>query len=325
MKGITIESPHPDCFNLAAIDIGSNAARLLIKNVVREEDGSLHFQKIQFVRFPLRLGIDVFRNGKVSKERKSQFIRMAKAFRQLMIIYDIAAYRACATSALRDAKNGEKIMKEISKNVGIDIEIISGEEEAKIIYDNHIERLLALSAGEKDGKGKNTSFLYVDVGGGSTEISFISDGELKASSSFNVGTLRLLSGAVSEEMIESMCAEIRSLTEGFGSCTIIGSGGNINKLYRLVPKKSKLKERITLSQLEKLYSVLSTLSVEQRIRQFDLRPDRADVIVPAALIFLSIAKAVGATDIAVPTIGLSDGIINELAAQMTWDSDVDKK
>lgn len=321
MKEITIKTPHPECFNLAAIDIGSNAARLLIKNVVREEDGSLHFQKIQFVRFPLRLGVDVFRNGKVSKERKIQFIRMAKAFRQLMMIYDIAAYRACATSALRDAKNGEKIMKEISKNVGIDIEIISGDEEAKIIYDNHIERLLALSAGEK---GENTSFLYVDVGGGSTEISFISGGELKASRSFNVGTLRLLSGAVSEEMIDAMCTEIHSLAEGAGTCTIIGSGGNINKLYRLVPKKSKLKERITLSQLEKLYSALSALTVEQRIRQFDLRPDRADVIVPAALIFLSIAKAVGATDIAVPTIGLSDGIINELAAKITSESDSEK-
>ena len=310
MKKITTDNIHPDSFNVAAIDIGSNAARLLIKNVTRDEDGSLHFQKIQFVRYPLRLGVDVFRDGEVSKERSGQLVRMIKAFRQLMIIYDIAAYRACATSALRDAKNGKKILKDIRMKTGIDIEVISGDEEADIIYNNHIEKYLALSA--HDGEEKQC-FLYVDVGGGSTEVSFIAEGELKASHSFNIGTLRLLSGTVPDGYIETMCSEIRSLTDSSGHCTIIGSGGNINKLYRLVPKKSKLKDRITLSQLEKLYSAISAMTLEQRIRQLDLRPDRADVIVPAALIFINIAKAVGATDIAVPTIGLSDGIINELA------------
>lgn len=310
MKKIITDNIHPDCFNVAAIDIGSNAARLLIKNVMREEDGTLHFQKIQFVRYPLRLGVDVFQNGMVSKDRAEQLMRMIKAFRQLMIIYDIAAYRACATSALRDAKNGKKILKEIKKDVGIEIEIISGDEEADIIYNNHIEKILALSAKDNDN---NQCYLYVDVGGGSTEVSFIADGELKASHSFNVGTLRLLSGTVTEETVDEMCKEICSMIGTADHCTIIGSGGNINKLYRLVPKKSKSKERITLTQLEKLYTTLSAMTIDQRIRQFDLRPDRADVIVPAALIFISIAKAVGATDIAVPTIGLSDGIINELA------------
>ena len=310
MKKIITDNIHPDCFNVAAIDIGSNAARLLIKNVMREEDGTLHFQKIQFVRYPLRLGVDVFQNGMVSKDRAEQLMRMIKAFRQLMIIYDIAAYRACATSALRDAKNGKKILKEIKKDVGIEIEIISGDEEADIIYNNHIEKILALSAKDNDN---NQCYLYVDVGGGSTEVSFIANGELKASHSFNVGTLRLLSGTVTEETVDEMCKEICRMIGTADHCTIIGSGGNINKLYRLVPKKSKSKERITLTQLEKLYATLSAMTIDQRIRQFDLRPDRADVIVPAALIFISIAKAVGATDIAVPTIGLSDGIINELA------------
>ena len=319
MKKITTDEVNSDSFNIAAIDIGSNAARLLVKNVKCEEDGSVHFQKIQFVRFPLRLGVDVFGNGMVSEERKKKFVRLMKAYRQMMMIYDVAAYRACATSALRDAKNGKKILKEIKKETGMDIDIITGDEEADIIYDNHIERLLALSA---DTREEKRCYMYVDVGGGSTEVSFIDDGELKARHSYNIGTLRLLRGAVTEEAIDTACGEISAMrsenetADEKKRCVIIGSGGNINKLYRLVPKKSKLKDRITLQQLEKLYATLSEMSVEQRIRQLDLRPDRADVIVPAALIFIKIAKAVGATDIIVPTIGLSDGIINELAIKI---------
>lgn len=299
--------------NIAAIDIGSNAARLLIKSVVRQEDGTLYSQKQQFVRFPLRLGLDVFRSGKISEMREGQFKRMMKAFRQLMIIYDVASYRACATSALRDAENGKKIIKDIRKDVGISIEIISGEEEADIIYNNHIERLLAMSA---NGEGKDMSYLYVDVGGGSTEVSFIADGALKASHSFNVGTLRLLGGTVGDSDIDAMVREVKTFLQEGKGCTIIGSGGNINKLFRLVPKKQRLKERITVAQLEKLYKNLSSLTLEQRMREYDLRADRADVIVPAAHIFLCIADAVSATDIIVPTIGLSDGIINELAVKL---------
>lgn len=299
--------------NIAAIDIGSNAARLLIKSVVRQEDGTLYSQKQQFVRFPLRLGLDVFRSGKISEMREGQFKRMMKAFRQLMIIYDVASYRACATSALRDAENGKKIIKDIRKDVGISIEIISGEEEADIIYNNHIERLLAMSA---NGEGKDMSYLYVDVGGGSTEVSFIADGALKASHSFNVGTLRLLGGTVGDSDIDAMIREVKTFLQEGKGCTIIGSGGNINKLFRLVPKKQRLKERITVAQLEKLYKNLSSLTLEQRMREYDLRTDRADVIVPAAHIFLCIADAVSATDIIVPTIGLSDGIINELAVKL---------
>lgn len=304
---------NTNCCNIAAIDIGSNAARLLIKSVIRQEDGSLYFQKQQFVRFPLRLGLDVFRSGKISELREGQFKRMMKAFRQLMIIYDVASYRACATSALRDAANGKKIIKEIKKDVGISIEIISGEEEADIIYNNHIERLLAMSANDEE---KDMSYLYVDVGGGSTEVSFIADGELKASHSFNVGTLRLLGETVTDSDIEAMCQEVKSFLMEGKRCTIIGSGGNINKIFRLVPKKQRLKERITVAQLEKLYKNLSALTIEQRMREYDLRADRADVIVPAAHLFLCIADAVSATDIIVPTIGLSDGIINELAIKL---------
>lgn len=303
-----------DSFNLAAIDIGSNAARLLIKSVTKEEDGTLQFQKLQFVRFPLRLGLDVFSQGKISKEREMQFLRMIKAFRQLMIIYNVVDFRACATSALRDAKNGAKIIKRIKHLTGISIEIISGEEEARTIYDNHIEKLLVSSASAEEG-GK--SYLYVDVGGGSTEVSFITGGELKASKSFNIGTLRLLSGTVSLDSINAMSDEICAMLSGQTEVEIIGSGGNINKLYRLVPKKAKLKDRISLAQLAKLFGQLSSLSVEERIREFDLRPDRADVIVPAAQIFIAIAQAIGANAVLVPTIGLSDGIIGGLASKIT--------
>ena len=303
------ENNHVSC-NIAAIDIGSNAARLLIKSVTSQDDGTLLFQKLQFVRFPLRLGLDVFQNGKVSEEREEQFVRMIKAFRQLLIIYNVVTCRACATSALRDASNGPKILKHIKKVTGINIEIISGDEEAQIIYENHIERLLVMS---KSAQDEETNFLYVDVGGGSTEVSFISGGQLIASKSFNIGTLRLLSGTVSLDQINAMCDEICNLVNSDRKCVIIGSGGNINKLYRLVPKKTKLKDRITTAQLEKLYTQLSALSVEERIREYDLRPDRADVIVPAAKIFLSIARSIGVVDIIVPTIGLTDGIINDLA------------
>lgn len=298
-----------DSFNLAAIDIGSNAARLLIKSVTKQEDGTLQFQKLQFIRFPLRLGLDVFSQGKISKEREMQFVRMIKAFRQLMIIYNVVDFRACATSALRDAKNGQKIIKHIKHLTGIEIEIISGEEEARTIYDNHIEKLLVSSASAEAGA---KSYLYVDVGGGSTEVSFITGGELRYSKSCNIGTLRLLSGMVSLDSINEMCDQICSMITGQTEVEIIGSGGNINRLYRLVPKKAKLKDRITLPQLEKLFGQLSSLSVDERMREFDLRPDRADVIVPAAQIFIAVAHAIGANAILVPTIGLADGIISKL-------------
>ena len=310
-----IQQYSSDTFNLAAIDIGSNAARLLIKSVTKQDDGTLQFQKLQFVRFPLRLGLDVFTQGKISKEREIQFVRMIKAFRQLMIIYNVVDFRACATSALRDAKNGQKIIRRIKHLTSIPIEIISGEEEAQTIYDNHIEKLLLTSANAKEDEA--TTYLYVDVGGGSTEINSIRNGQLQQSHSFNIGTLRLLSGIVSLETVNEMCDQICAMLNGQSQVTMIGSGGNINKLFRLVPKKAKLKDRITLPQLERLYGQLSALSVEERIREFDLRPDRADVIVPAAQIFIAIARAVGANAVIVPTIGLADGIIGGLASKIT--------
>lgn len=286
-------------YNLAAIDLGSNAIRLLIKDNAG--------RKLQFVRIPLRLGIDVFGEGRISKKRESQLIRSIKAFRQLMIIYNVVDYRACATSAMRDARNGRKILRHIAENLNVDIEIISGQEEARIICDNHIEQMLK----NKDSE-QMENFLYVDVGGGSTEISLLAGGQIQQSVSYDAGTLRMLAGAVSEDLLQQMRCDLRQMTEGCQGLRIIGSGGNINKLYRIAPKKQVRKNVLPVSVLQKLYGQLSSLSVEERMQEFELRADRADVIVPAALLFLLVAEAVGATEIIVPTIGLADGIINEL-------------
>lgn len=301
---------NPDKMNIAAIDIGSNAARILIKSVEREREEagkcSLRMKKLQFLRIPLRLGIDVFGQGKISDERESQLIRTIKVFRQLLIIYNVTDFRACATSAFRDAKNGKKILRRIRRDWHIDIEIITGDEEAKIIRDNHIQE-----------PGKN--YLYMDVGGGSTEISLIADGRFIASRSFNIGTLRLLSNAVSSEQWCEMGEVIKEITSGFDDIQIIGSGGNINKLYRLAPKREKKKEVLMVSTLENLYKQLEPLSVEERMKEYDLRSDRADVIVPAAKLFLMVADIIKSESIIVPNVGLADGLINELAAKYQYD------
>ncbi len=296
----------PDRFNLAAIDIGSNAARILIKQVerVKTDDGLavLRMKKLQFLRVPLRLGIDVFSIGKISEEREKQLIRTMKVFRQLLIIYNVTDYRACATAAFRDAKNGHKILRHIRKNMKMEIDIITGDEEARILRDSNNSTM--------------GNLLYMDVGGGSTEISLVCDGQLIDSRSFNIGTLRLLSGSISQADWDGMKEEVAGICRGFENIQIVGSGGNINKLYRLTPKRERKAERLMVSSLSKLYEHLSSLSVEQRMEQYELREDRADVIVPAAQLFLMVAEVAKAESIMVPTVGLADGVINELAKQI---------
>ncbi len=289
--------------NLAAIDIGSNAARILIKNVRSsvDDDGmpTVQKKKLQFLRIPLRLGLDVFSIGKISEEREARLMRAMKIFHHLLILYDVKDYRACATAAFRDARNGKKILKQIRRDIGIDIDIVTGDEEARIVRDNHVQ---------EDGK----NYLYMDVGGGSTELSLISDGKLVSARSFNIGTIRLLNESVSSEQWDEMGETVRTMTDGFDGIQIIGSGGNINKLYRLAPKTERKKELLMVSTLENLYAELSSLSVEERMKLYDLREDRADVIVPAARLFLMVARIANVSDIIVPTLGLADGIINEL-------------
>lgn len=289
-------------FNLAAIDIGSNAARILIKQItrVKNDDGTntIHMKKLQFLRIPLRLGIDVFSIGRISEEREKQLIRTMKIFRQLLIIYNVEDYRACATSAFRDAKNGKKILRHINKDMKLSIDIITGDEEARILRDCNQSMV--------------GNLLYMDVGGGSTELSLVCEGQLIDSRSFNVGTLRLLSGSVSQAQWEEMKASVTEFCHGIDNILIVGSGGNINKLYRLTPKRERKADRIMIASLKKLHTNLSAMTIDKRMEQYDLREDRADVIVPAAELFLMVSEVANASDIIVPTVGLADGIINEL-------------
>ena len=291
--------------NYAAIDIGSNAVRLLIKSIDREAVQEKKIKKVMMLRVPLRLGFDVFSIGELSEKKADKLRRLMKAFRQLMKIYDVDDYRACATSAMRDARNGRTIIKKIEKDTGIRIEIIDGHVEARMIYNNHIECM-------EDRLG---NYMYVDVGGGSTEINLLTNGELVWSVSYNIGTVRMLSNAVKEGTWQQMEEELMKVTEGVAAINIIGSGGNINKLFRLADKKDKKLQRLPVSSLQTVYDVLKPLTPEERVEAFSLKQDRADVIVPAAEIFLKIAEVVHAEYIYVPVIGLSDGIIDNLYAK----------
>lgn len=290
--------------NYAAIDIGSNAVRLLIKSI-DDESATPSFTKQQLIRVPLRLGEDTFSIGSISESKGKKLLRLIKAFRQFMRIYEVTAYRACATSAVRDASNGKELIKDICRKTGIKIEVINGEQEARLIYDNHIEEIL----------DKNTNYIYVDVGGGSTEISLINEGELKNSRSYNIGTVRLLEGTVKKNTYSRLRRDLSQFATQYPNLCIIGSGGNINKLFRLADGTGKGNIKFPVDRLQQLNSQLKEMSTEERIAKFNLRPDRADVISYAADIFLEVAAQTQATTILVPTIGLVDGIIDSLYAQ----------
>ena len=285
--------------NIAAIDIGSNGARLLIKNFDDNAPASSRIKKQLFVRIPLRLGKDVFALGKISKERQRMMMHMMKGFRQFMLLYNVEHFRACATSAMRDAENGKKVMRHIEKETGIKLEIILGAEEAQLLCNNLVENT-------ESGVG---NFAYVDVGGGSTEISLLHDGVLAESHSFNIGTLRMLAGAVTPEERNAMCRMLEKYAEDFPGTKIIGSGGNINRLFRLAKIKGDSRS-LPVATLKQLYAELAPLSLEERMEQFKLKDDRADVIIPAAEIFLLVARSLKCEDILVPNISLADSIVD---------------
>lgn len=285
----------------AAIDIGSNAVRLLIKQL--EDDHQPRFNKVLLLRVPLRLGFDVFSNGgSISDRKRKDLVRLMKSYKQLMKIYNVSDYRACATSAMRDAANGQDIIREVRKKTGIEIEIIDGQQEARMIYNNHIESM----------RGRKGNYMYVDVGGGSTEINLMTDGDLICSKSYNIGTVRMLNEAVSDGEWKRFRSDLQDLAASYPNISIVGSGGNINKLYKLVERRDKRYPRMHTSSLQVLYDRLKSMTVRQRMEEYDLKPDRADVIVPAGEIFLTIASITGASYIYVPVIGLSDGIIDGL-------------
>ncbi len=289
--------------NLASIDIGSNGARLLIKRfdseAPREED---RIKKVMFIRIPLRLGKDVFSLGKVSKERERMMIHMLKGFKQFMKLNNVEAFRACATSAMRDAENGKKVLKKLEKETGIKLEIIKGQEEAKLLFNNLVEKT----------DSNEGNFAYIDVGGGSTEVSIIHDGVLAESYSYNMGTLRMLSGKVTAETEKLFKDNLSRYAEQYGNIKIIGSGGNINKLNKLAHHSKKNTKELPHAELKRLYSLLQPLSIEERRITFSLKEDRADVIIPAAEIFLKACEYLQCESIMVPNISLADSIVDGL-------------
>jgi exopolyphosphatase/guanosine-5'-triphosphate,3'-diphosphate pyrophosphatase len=285
---------------LAAIDIGSNAARLLITEVLKDEKDVVAFNKLNLIRVPLRLGFDVFEYGVISKKKIGMVLQTMKAYRHLCNAYDVAYIKACATSAMRDAKNSLDIIRKVKMETGIEIEVISGDFEAGLVYENHVA----------ENMDKDHSYLYIDVGGGSTELSFFSNGVLIFKKSFNIGTIRLLKNMVTDSNWDDMKENIRSATKGQKQVVAIGSGGNINKVFSLSKRKDG--KPLPLELLRDYYKELSSFSLEERIARYGLRTDRADVIVPAIQIYINTMRWAGAGEIYVPKIGLADGLIRHL-------------
>jgi exopolyphosphatase/guanosine-5'-triphosphate,3'-diphosphate pyrophosphatase len=283
----------------AAIDIGSNAVRLLIADII-QNTGSVSFKKNTLIRVPLRLGDDAFIQQHISEKKATELVKSMVAFRNLMDVYKVTDYLAFATSAMREAKNGEEVVKAIKEEANIDIEIVHGSKEASIIYASHADQNI----------DKSKNYLYIDVGGGSTELSLFSAGEMIVSRSFNIGTIRILDNQDTEETWNEMKDFVRDNTRNFKQLSGIGTGGNINKLFRLSEEKEDMP--LTFAKLRSLYTYLSSFSLKDRINVLGLNQDRADVIIPACEIYLTLMKNANIKNIYVPRVGLVDGIIQTL-------------
>lgn len=289
----------------AAIDIGSNAMRLLISNVIEEENKPTQFNKSHLIRVPIRLGQDAFTVGEISEESTARMVKAMKAFKLLMDVYQVEKYAACATSAMREAYNGNELVQEISKKTGIKIDIIEGKTEAAIIANSDLESFI-----KNDGH-----YLYVDVGGGSTEFTLFSNGKQIVSKSFKNGTVRLLNNMVTEGVWHEIEKWIKTHTEHLSNVELIGSGGNINKIFKMSGKTND--KPLTQTYLVQRFKYLNSLSYEERIYTLGLNTDRADVIIPAIKIYVNAMKWSNAKHIYVPKIGLSDGIVKEMYYQNT--------
>lgn len=285
---------------LAAIDIGSNAARLLITDVLPGPQNIPDFIKVALVRVPLRLGFDVFDKAEISPAKVEKIIKTIKSYKLLLDVYEVKHLKACATSAMRDAVNAKEIIKKVKAETGIEIEIISGDQEASLIYENHVAENMT----------EDESYLYIDVGGGSTELTFFSDGKLVFKKSFNIGTIRLLKNQVTEATWDEMKEFIKNKTKGYHHVTAIGSGGNINKIFSI--SKRKEGKPLQLDLLRDYFKEFSNMSLAQRMSLYKLREDRADVIVPALLIYINVMRWADAEEIFVPKIGLADGLVHTL-------------
>jgi exopolyphosphatase / guanosine-5'-triphosphate,3'-diphosphate pyrophosphatase len=292
---------------LAAIDIGSNAARLLISDVIYTENGSPQFQKINLVRVPLRLGFDVFEKQEISEDREIMILNTMAAYRHLLDAYGVPLkhLKAAATSAMRDASNAADIVNKIKDQTGIEIEVITGDSEASLIYENHIA----------ENMDKDHSYLYIDVGGGSTELTCFADGKLLFKRSFNIGTIRLLKDQVTEKQWEEMKDFIKKETRSKNDMIAIGSGGNINKVFSI--SKRKEGKPLPLELLKDYHKEFASFSVADRVRIYHFREDRADVIVPALQIYINVMRWADIGEIYVPKIGLADGLIQHLYHDLT--------
>ncbi len=286
----------------AAIDIGSNAVRLLISNVIVEKDKETQFRKSSLVRVPIRLGADTFVSGEITPTNTQRLVDAMEAFKLLMKINNVEKYKACATSAMREAENGKEIAKIVLEKTGVDIEIIGGKKEAAIISSTDLNELIESDA----------SYLYVDVGGGSTEFTIFSKGRIINSKSFKMGTVRLINNSKAENKIifKEVQQWIETNTKDLKKLSLIGSGGNINKLFKMSGRT--IGKPISYIYLNAQYQFLKKMSFDDRISELSLNPDRADVIIPATKIYLSAMKWSGARKIYVPKIGLADGIIKSL-------------
>jgi exopolyphosphatase/guanosine-5'-triphosphate,3'-diphosphate pyrophosphatase len=288
---------------LAAIDIGSNAARLLICEVVKH-DKEIEFSKLNLIRIPLRLGFDVFEKGYIGFRKKKMLLNTIDAFSALMKVYEVDHYIACATSAMRDASNSKEIIKEIKADTGIKVEVISGDLEAEIIYENHIAELL----------DANKSYLYIDVGGGSTEVTLFHKSAVAFQKSFNIGTVRILTNKVDDATWEDLKQTLKEIGKTYPKLVAIGSGGNINKIFSMI--NSKNIKSVPVEVIREFLRVLEPMTVEERMHTYLLKRDRADVIVPALRIYANTMKWANIDEIHVPKIGLADGLINHLYEQV---------
>lgn len=288
----------------AAIDIGSNAIRLLIENVIESNEETV-FKKLSLIRVPIRLGKSAFLQGEIQQSSIDQLVETIKAFKILIEVHEVIKFRACATAAMREASNGQQIVERIKTETGIEVEIIQGNDEAEILFENHIAELI----------DPGSSCMYVDIGGGSTEISLFSLNQLKESRSFLLGTVRTLQKGRDQAEWEKMGIWLESMTERYQPQYLIGTGGNINKIGKMLHIEEGSLEAIHKDKIKDLYEYISGFTQEERILKLDMAPDRADVILPAIEMFLEILNKTNSEKIYAPKLGLSDGIVRQLYSQ----------
>lgn len=284
----------------AAIDVGSNAIRLLLYQVDDLGEEPV-YEKLSNIRMPIRLGEDAFVHGRISEEKIDKFVKSMVGFKYLLEAYDPVDYLAYATSAMREAENSQEIVDKIREASGIELDVISGQKEAKTIYSNRIEKILA----NHDGP-----YLHIDVGGGSTEVILFNKNEVLAYRSFNIGAIRMIQNLPSKTDCDEMQKWVRSVTTKYQPVSAIGSGGNINKMFRL--SNTKNGKALKYKDMKKVFDYLNSYSLEERIAKLGLRPDRADIIIPASKIYMSVMKWANVDNMYVPQLGLGDGMIHLL-------------